>query len=486
MQRRGNIFLSKSKIKQGFQCVKSLYLQTHQSQLAREVTVREKQLFEQGRQVQEEAQKKFSGGRMIQAPYWDFKKASQQTQEALKSYPYIYEATFMTEELVVRVDILEVQDGFFNIYEVKSSTQVKEDHVLDCAIQKYILNQCGYEVEKCCVVFMNTESADDLFKVKDISDRVSKLENEVHEKVEHFKQVLSQKTVPQVDIGPYCKRPYECRFMEHCWKHIKKPSVFDIPSIGEQGWEFYQQNKIDLKDIPDEEFTDQQKMYQRVHLTNQPCIQKDKILKEVSNWKKPFYYLDFETLSSPIPYLEGIRPYQDIPFQFHCLKQNKGEESFREESYLHTSDSDPRRALVEKLVQFIEEEGSVLAYYKNFESRQLKDLAKCFPEFEKKLLSIESRLEDPLPLLREAVYFKEFNSSWSLKKVAPVLIGEKGSYLDLDVQDGLEAQRIFKKMIFLKDEDPQKEILRKNLIQYCRRDTVCLAQIAMWLFKQVE
>ena len=463
-------------------------MQIHQPHLARDFTVREKQLFKQGDQIHQEAQKIFPNGKMIQAPYWDFQTACQETQKAFKSYPYIYEAVFMGKDMVARIDILEVQDGSFNLYEVKSSTQVKTDHILDAAIQKYIVNQCGYEIKQCFLIHMNVEGAekDNLFHIKDVSDRVLELEDFVHQKVMNLKKTLSQKSVPQVDIGPYCKKPYECRFIGHCWKHIQKPSVFDIPGIGEQSWGLYAQNKINLKDIPSKDLNEQQKMYQQVHTTHQPCIKKDKILKKLSDWKKPFYYLDFETLSPALPYLEGTRPYQNIPFQFHCLKQDSYKEPFKEEFYLHTNTQDPRGPLVKKLVQFIQKEGSIFAYYKNFESKQLIELAKYFPEFEEELLDIESRLKDPLPLLREAVYFEEFNASWSLKKVAPVLIGKTGSYLDLEVQDGFEAQRSFEKMIALKEEDPQKDVIRKSLIQYCRQDTVCLSQIVSWLFDQVN
>ena len=149
---------------------------------------------------------------------------------------------------------------------------------------------------------------------------------------------------------------------------------------------------------------------------------------------------------------------------------------------MHTDRKDPRKALAEHLVRFIKKEGSVLAYYKNFESKQLKSLAEYLPEFRSALLDVESRLEDPLPLLREAVCYKDFGSSWSLKSVAPVLLGDQWKYSELEVQDGLSAQRFFEKMIALSDKKAQKEI-EKNLIQYCRQDTLCLALIVQWLFK---
>ena len=468
-------------------------MQVYHPQWAKAYTDQEKNLFEQGYQIQKSAQKFFSGGISIQAPYWDFQESFLQTQQALQqSPPYIYEACFSHNQMVVRVDILEIQKEYFNIIEVKSSSSVKEDHILDIAIQKYILDLCKCKIQKCFVVHINKEciypNMQNLFIQKDVTSEVLSLEESIHKKVKELKNILSQKNIPEVEIGPHCKKPYPCRFIPHCWKSIKSPSVFDIPQIGEKSWDYYKEKKIKLSCIPDKELDARQIIYKKTQLSGQPYIEKEVIQKELSQWKLPFYYLDFETLASPVPYLKGTQPFQDIPFQFHCLKQIsiKEKAESQEGSYLHTNRQDPRRDVVQHLVRFIQEEGSIIAYYKNFESKQLKNLAKQFPEFQKKLLSIESRLKDPLPLLRSSVCYKEFGSSWSLKSVAPVLLGDQWSYSGLEVQDGLKAQRMFLKMISLENNHLEKKKIQKSLIQYCRQDTWCLALIVQWLFKTAK
>ena len=455
---------------------------------ARPYTAQEQSLFDQGHKVQQSAQKFFPKGISIQAPYWNFQELIHQTQLALqKAPPYIYEAFFAKNDLMVRVDILQVEKEYVNIIEVKSSVSIKEDHIWDTAIQKYVLNQCGFKVQHCYVLYINKDSVypnlKNLFVKKDVTAKAEELQQDIHCSVQKFKQALSQKSIPKIDIGPHCKKPYPCRFISHCWKSIPSPSVFDIPQMGDKSWEYYKENKIELNLIPDKDLESRQLMYKQVHVTGRDCIKKEKIKEEISRWKFPFYYLDFETLAGPIPYLEGAKPFQAIPFQFHCLRQNTLDKKVQEDFYLHTNSQDPRKMLAERLVRFIKKEGSVLAYYKNFESKQLKSLAEYLPEFREVLLDIESRLEDPLPLLREAVCYKDFGSSWSLKSVAPVLLGDQWKYSKLEVQDGLSAQRNFEKMISLSDKNTQKEVLRKNLIQYCRQDTWCLALIVQWLFK---
>lgn len=504
--------LSKSRIKQGIQCKKGLYLQIYQPKLARPITENEKKLFDQGHSVQKEAEKIFKNGYRTQAPYWDFNLALMQTNTAIeKNYPYIYEAFFAFNQLLARVDILELKEDHWNLIEVKSSLSIKEDHVHDLAIQKYILDSLGHKVRHCYIMHINKACVypdlEDLFVKKDITDRVNACLPKIDTYIRDFQTLLrDKKGVPDIAIGPHCNKPYPCRFIPHCWKSIPKPSVFNIPRMGEEAWEYYNEGKIDLKDIPNKRLEKRQQIYKKVQMTGEPYIQKDEIKKEMSTWKWPLYFLDFETISGAIPKFEKSQPFQHVPFQFSCLKQNSidinltehlnlnnekdpvlahsTDGEVTESHYLHMDATDPRKNLAEGLVNFIKGTGSIAAYYKQFEAQRLRELASVFPEYAEQLLDIESRLVDPLPLLRESVFFKDFGSSWSIKSIAPVLLGEDWSYSKLDVQHGLMAQSQFYSMIQLKDEQ-EKLKMRNQLITYCRQDTLTLALISKWLFEQI-
>ena len=476
----------------------------HHADLARPYTLQEQSLFKQGSEVQEEARRRFPGGVLISAPYWDFNSAQEQTQKALtQKIPYIYEAFFFKNNLMARVDILHLKENsVWDIIEVKSSMSVREDHLWDAAVQKYIMDQLSYSIDKCFILHLNKAcvypNLENLFIKKDITAEVNELQVQTAVKIEKFKEALSRKELPAVDVGIHCNKPYECRFKSQCWGKIPRPSVLNMPEMGSQAWEFYHQGKIALQDIPDEDLLPRQKIYKKVHLCNEPHVDKEAIQKELSLWKNPLYFLDFETISPAIPRFKGVSPFQHIPFQFSvlCISEEKDSSESKkigffqgrkvtEGHYLHTDSSDPRYALAQKLTEFVGEQGSIVAYYKQFESLRLKELAALFPDLRTALLSIESRLVDPLPLLREYVCFKEFGSSWSMKSVAPVLLGEKWNYSNLEVQDGLMAQSVFERMLALDSRDPKKEILRKNLISYCSQDTYCLAGIVEWLYKQI-
>ena len=85
---------------------------------------------------------------------------------------------------------------------------------------------------------------------------------------------------------------------------------------------------------------------------------------------------------------DGIRPYQQVPFQYslHYLERDGAELGHKE--FLADENSDPRRALAERLVADIPTDACVLAYNMSFERTRLKELAEIFPDLSEKLLAI--------------------------------------------------------------------------------------------------
>ena len=89
------------------------------------------------------------------------------------------------------MDILKQNDdGTFNIYEVKSSTEIKrnadQDYVRDVTFQKIILQQCGLDVNSVYIIHLNSdyvrgESLDleGLFVVEDVTEQSEEIEGQV-------------------------------------------------------------------------------------------------------------------------------------------------------------------------------------------------------------------------------------------------------------------------------------------------------------------
>mgnify|MGYP003476335686 FL=1 len=68
----------------------------------------------------------------------------------------IYEAAFSFENTLVIVDIFEMNSEGISIYEVKSSTSLKEIYLHDISIQYYTLQNLGYKIKSANVVYLNS------------------------------------------------------------------------------------------------------------------------------------------------------------------------------------------------------------------------------------------------------------------------------------------------------------------------------------------
>ena len=80
--------------------------------------------------------------------------------------------------------------------------------------------------------------------------------------------------------------------------------------------------------------------------------------------------------------------------------------------------------------------------------------------------------------MRNHVYHPDFHGSFSLKKVAPALLGED-AYQDLEIAEGQLASVELHRLMFEKDEmDPEEwEALRRDLLAYCKEDTLLLVKL---------
>ena len=72
--------------------------------------------------------------------------------------PAIFEGLFEFEGVRVRLDILErAGGGAWRLCEVKLSTQLKEDHLDDIAIQAYVLAGAGISLDRSVLMHLNRD-----------------------------------------------------------------------------------------------------------------------------------------------------------------------------------------------------------------------------------------------------------------------------------------------------------------------------------------
>ena len=480
-------YLTKSKYLSGLQCHKRLWYEKNHPERASSLSRAQHRTFRQGKEVGERARDFFPKGMLISAisPV----KSAEQTQIAIRDgASCIFEASFIFENTWVRCDILQKDGDSWNLIEVKMSTSVKEEHLADLAIQKYVLTACGIPISKTQLMHINNgctyPDLSDLFITEDVTDRVESLMGGVPNDIETFKATLGAAVEPNVLIGEQCNKPYPCPFKAYCWEAVPEKSIFTIPRLSRKKKDtLIEEGIFQVQKLPaDFSLTDNQQAYVDYVLYGQPEIDTEAIKVRLSDLEHPIHFFDFETDNPPVPKFQELRPYQHLPFQYSChIWQSDGTVTHHE--YLHPDTSDPRLPLVESLLDTISDKGSVVVY-STFESQRLEDLAEFLPQYAKPLRSIQSRLWDQLVIFKKHYKHPNFDGSNSLKSVLPVLVPSLG-YDELDVQDGREAQAVWCLMLDSKSEK-ERETMIRDLKAYCTLDTLAMVEIHKALLRHVN
>ena len=170
--------LSKSLYTKGIQCPKILWLKKYKPSVLTPPDESAQAIFETGNIVGDFACKLFPNGKEV--PYSkNYDEMIATTKRWLDDEVSIYEATFNFSGILVMVDILTIENGEVSIYEVKSSTEVKEIYLHDVSIQYYVLKNLGFKIKRANVIHINNEYIRDdeldinqLFKIVDSDKEV--------------------------------------------------------------------------------------------------------------------------------------------------------------------------------------------------------------------------------------------------------------------------------------------------------------------------
>jgi hypothetical protein len=485
--------LSKTKLMRGYRCQKCIYLTIHNPELEPPITPDLQALFDQGNLVGETARKYFPGGALVDCKPWEFGDALTKTRELMASgTEIIYEAAFEYMGCYARTDIIQYSHDTkrWLIYEVKSTTSVKAEHIDDIGLQTWIMAKSGLPIEKIHVMHLNRDcrfpNLENLFIKADVTQQMREHYPSVQPAVKEILETIYKEKMPEVEIGPHCLEPNPCQFVAHCWKDIPTPSIFNLPGIKERKWELYQQGIINLDDPRLTDLTDMQQRMIESFKNGARYVDHAVIATAIKDWDFPLVFLDFETINPAIPRYDGCGPYQQVAFQFsvHILHDIHGDYTHAE--FLHTENSDPRPTLIPALLEACGATGSIVAYYGKFEASRINEMAEYAPHYRDALLALSTRIVDPLPIFRAAVYDNAFNGSFSLKYVAPAILGTGQSYAGMAVANGGDAQRAYETIIDPKTPTALKSSTEAALLDYCKKDTLVMADLVKWLYNQTS
>jgi predicted RecB family nuclease len=480
--------LSKSKFVTGVQCLKCLYLTCYSPELAGEVDETAEAIFEQGKEVGRWAQRWFSDGVWVEEDYKDHEAAVRRTQELMsnKNFPAIFEAAFTFDDICIRVDILERQSrNRWRMIEVKSTSEVKEVHLPDVAIQKYVLKNCGVKLTDACLMHLNKEyvfngrkhDLNHLFTIQDLSAEIRGYEKDIPSLLDKQWRVLSGRKAPKVDPGKQCTKPYTCAFYDECNEELPADHVSIIPRLGEMKLSLLEEMKVEsIHEIPDDfSLTVLQKRFCERFKTRKPYFGPD-MSTHLSKLKYPLYFMDFETSNPALPRYRGMRPFSRIPFQWSVHVQQKAGGKLSHYEFLAEDSNDPREAFIQMLLKVLDKKGNIVVYNKSFEDSCLKEIGECFPKYREKIETVRQRIWDLRVLIQEHVYHPDFGGSFSLKAVLPALIPEM-TYKGMYVAEGTQASLAYEEIVSGMLSKEEVNSLRKALLEYCKQDTFAMVRL---------
>lgn len=445
-------------------------------------------LINDGYEVEEYVHKLFPGGVALEG---NEKTLLEETEKlvAVTGKP-IFQATFKTDEgLLVKIDVLNFnkETGKWDIYEVKASSEIKTDikhnHIKDITFQTIVAERAGVPMGESYIIHINKEyrregelDLRELFVFANVTEDVSDIRELVESEIKDALLLLSQDSIPMESCGClYKSSAQRCDSFEFFNKDVPKYSVHNM-FRGNKLRLLVDESIYEIADIPDDfELTDKQEEQVTLQKTRKPLIDKASVDEILSRLEFPLYFLDYETFGKPIPLLDGYKTNQQIVFQLslHVLERDGTLKHFE---YLADDLEHATSGLVKTLKEHIGSVGSVIVWYESFEKGRNRELAELHPECREFLEDVNSRVFDLMKVFKKDYLHPDFNGSASIKNVLPVLLPEL-SYKALDIQNGTMALTEWERMLAEHTGDGEREEIKKNLLEYCKLDTLAMVEI---------
>jgi len=387
---------------------------------------------------------------------------------------------------------------------------------------------------------VETLRADSILERKDVAKEVEILLPSVQQNSIKYVECLKdglQKL--ETTLTKHCK---DCEFkcyadhsksgFHECWGELAKPDphIFDLYHMGTIGGNknphvntMIRMGKTSLFDLSLDRLSgirgERQTIQIKYSQENKKWI--DPAFKDIINsWKFPLHFIDFETSRMAIPYHKGMRPYEQIAFQWSCHTINKPGDDPVHKEWINIEEKFPSFEFAETLMDHLGFKGSVFMWHTH-ENSTLKEIFSQLDKYDHKnpdlvnWISLMTKMQkdqdytmiDMCALTRNHYFHPQMKGSNSLKAVLPAVwknntslheisylkkyVGrENGEIVDpyktlesIDIYDkaevireGTGAMKAYQEMLYgVSASDPAvREAWKKLLLQYCELDTIAM------------
>ncbi len=420
------------------------------------------------------------------------------------------EVPMFRDGLYARADAL-IPDGSggYVLRETKASTfplkrdkvtvdEPEEHHLDDLAIQAWVYQACQWPLAGAELNLLNNQwrypgnnEYAGLFRQLPVTTEIATRMAEVPQWLAAAQRVLAG-AMPGIQTGAQCSKPYSCPFLEHC-KALDPPGPVHpltlLPGVGGKSLarKLNQQRGYTsiLEPQPTEFSGAEAALYRRMqiaHATGQPVLDPGSA-GPLAILPYPRYYFDFEGIDLPVPYWIGVRPYEQIPFQWSCHIE-RSPNVFSHAEFLDLSGNDPSASCIQRMLEAIPPDGPgpIIVYFKMYEEGRLRELAERHPQFAPELNRYIARLVDLHPIVKANYYHPGMRGSYSIKAVLPTIEPDLNYGNLKEVTDGTAAQVAYLYAAFDPHTTPaRKAELRDRLLTYCGQDSWAMVEVAYYL-----
>ncbi|GAH92593.1 unnamed protein product, partial [marine sediment metagenome] len=247
-------YLTKSLYMSGQQCPRLLWFSSR-NQLP-ELSLYDKHKFTQGRDFEKYVKKLFPDG--IDLSNLNHGENIKETQNLIRQGKTIFEACVVYKNLFFKGDIFQPSADGWNLYEIKASTKVKDEHIPDLAFQKYICEKNGIDVKNCFIEYINKDyikqgnaTPNELVLQEDVTEDVNQIDD-IKENSERYIEIIEQGKPPEVSISKKCNKLYGCPLKDECWGNLPEYHVLQLTNWHNY-WPLFDNGILDIKDIPEGE-----------------------------------------------------------------------------------------------------------------------------------------------------------------------------------------------------------------------------------------
>ena len=321
---------------------------------------------------------------------------------------------------------------------------------------------------------------------------------------------------------------------KQCWGPMADvtPNILDLYHAGDIGRfngvtanDLIQSRKVNLLDVPEESLLkadgtfgerNKRQAIQVEHTRDNTEWVSEELAKELRSYKPPFHFIDFETSALAVPYHAGMRPYEQIAFQWSCHRLDTPKGKAVHTEWINVTDAFPNFEFAETLMKQIGTDGTVFMWATHENTilycilEQMKQRRYRNDALEQWLKTVTTKgwLIDMNQLTLKHFFHPLMKGRTSIKKVVDALWKsdpalreefpeyqkvEAGQFLspyqalppltiqgeEVVVAEGTGAIRAYEAMMvgFEKNDKQVRLQWRDLLLQYCKLDTTSMLMV---------